>query len=168
MNRPYNSTRKPTNGQRIKMRMIPTVKAAVPFNFAGREKKVIVFWTPIIRVRPIRKRICEILLVALRPGCDEGTYVAHCETGGELVYSSIAFQGVCMFRGNGRTVIGRRTLGRRQRGIGHLYSIRWLGVSGRGCCADNAAITRVAITNLQSRRRLRFLCNVSAFVRVCL
>lgn len=43
--------------------MIPTVKAAVPFNFAGREKKTIVFWTPIIRVRPIRKRICCLLVV---------------------------------------------------------------------------------------------------------
>lgn len=63
MKRPYSSIRKPVSGQRRRMRMIPTVKAAVPFNFAGRKKKAIVFWTPIIRVRPIRKRICCLLVV---------------------------------------------------------------------------------------------------------
>jgi hypothetical protein len=65
MKRPYSSIRKPVNGQRSRMRTMPTVKAAVPFNFAGREKKAIVFWTPIIRVRPIRKRICGVLVVVV-------------------------------------------------------------------------------------------------------
>jgi hypothetical protein len=57
MNSPYNSIRKPVNGQRIRIRIIPAVKAAVPLSFWGRVKKTIVFWTPIMRVRPIRKRI---------------------------------------------------------------------------------------------------------------
>lgn len=41
------------------MSRIPPANAAVPLSFAGREKKAIVFWMPIMRVRPIRKRICQ-------------------------------------------------------------------------------------------------------------
>jgi hypothetical protein len=41
------------------MRRIPAVKAAVPLSFWGRVKKTRVFWTPMIRVRPIRKRIWD-------------------------------------------------------------------------------------------------------------
>ena len=59
MNSPYNSIRKPVNGHRRRIRMMPAEKAAVPLSFWGRVKKTIVFWTPMIRVRPIRKRICK-------------------------------------------------------------------------------------------------------------
>lgn len=55
--RPYNSIKKPVKGHLNKIKIIPAVNAAVPFNFCGREKNAIVFWRPIIRVRPIRKRI---------------------------------------------------------------------------------------------------------------
>lgn len=37
--------------------MMPAAKAAVPLSFWGRVKKAMVFWTPMIRVRPMRKRI---------------------------------------------------------------------------------------------------------------
>jgi hypothetical protein len=57
MNRPYNSIRNPVKGQRKRMRRIPAAKAAVPLSFWGRVKKTNVFWTPMMRVRPIRKRI---------------------------------------------------------------------------------------------------------------
>lgn len=56
-NIPYNSTRKPTKAQRMRMRKRPRKKAAVPLNFWGRAKKASVFWGPIIIVRPIRNRI---------------------------------------------------------------------------------------------------------------
>lgn len=56
---PYSSTKKPTNAQRIRMRNRPRKKAAVPLSFCLRAKKARVFWGPIMRVRPIRKRICE-------------------------------------------------------------------------------------------------------------
>lgn len=36
---------------------MPAAKAAVPFSFWRREKKAMVFWRPMMRVRPIRKRI---------------------------------------------------------------------------------------------------------------
>lgn len=45
--------------QRRRMRMIPEAKAAVPLSFWGRVKKTRVFWRPIIRVSPMRKRICD-------------------------------------------------------------------------------------------------------------
>jgi hypothetical protein len=48
---------KPQSGQRRRMRIMPAEKAAVPLSFWGREKKTKVFWKPMIRVRPIRKRI---------------------------------------------------------------------------------------------------------------
>ena len=54
---PYNSTRKPTKGHRSSIRVIPTRKAAVPFHFCRREKKIAVFCRPMIRVRPNMKRI---------------------------------------------------------------------------------------------------------------
>lgn len=57
MNRPYSSIRKPVSGQRKRMRRIPKTKAAVPLSFWRREKKAKVFSTPIMRVRPMRKRI---------------------------------------------------------------------------------------------------------------
>jgi len=59
MKRPYSSIKKPVKGQRRRMRIIPAVNAAVPFNFCGREKNATVFWTPIISVKPIRKRIWD-------------------------------------------------------------------------------------------------------------
>jgi len=54
---PYNSMKKPTKAQRIRMSRSPTKKAAVPLIFWRRAKKEKVFWGPIIMVRPIRKRI---------------------------------------------------------------------------------------------------------------
>lgn len=54
---PYSSIRKPKKGQRKRMRAMPAAKAAVPFHFWRRAKKAAVFCTPIMRVRPIRKRI---------------------------------------------------------------------------------------------------------------
>lgn len=54
---PYSSTRKPVKGHLNKIRHIPAMNAAVPFNFWRLAKKAKVFWTPIIRVRPMRKRI---------------------------------------------------------------------------------------------------------------
>lgn len=57
MKSPYNSIKKPVKGQRKRMRRIPMQKAAVPLSFWGREKKTSVFWTPMMRVKPIRKRI---------------------------------------------------------------------------------------------------------------
>jgi hypothetical protein len=51
------------------MRAMPAAKAAVPFHFWRRAKKAEVFCTPIIRVRPIRKRIWG------RPRVRKGLYV---------------------------------------------------------------------------------------------
>lgn len=42
-NMPYVSTKKPTNGQRSRMRIMPAAKAAVPFNFCRRAKNTNVF-----------------------------------------------------------------------------------------------------------------------------
>ena len=58
-NMPYNSIRKPVMGHRRIMSMMPVAKPAVPFNFWRLAKKTAVFWRPIIRVRPRRKRICS-------------------------------------------------------------------------------------------------------------
>ena len=66
---PYSSTTNPTRGQRNKMSRIPTMNAAVPLSFWRRAKKMKVFWGPMMRVRPIRKRIytrCGILLARRR------------------------------------------------------------------------------------------------------
>lgn len=57
INRPYSSIRKPVRGQRRRIRRMPAANAAVPFSFWRREKKAMVFWSPMMRVRPIRKRI---------------------------------------------------------------------------------------------------------------
>jgi hypothetical protein len=77
---PYISMTKPKKGQRRRMSEIPTRKAAVPFHFWRRAKKTAVFWGPIIRVRPIRKRIWRV--GALGSGVwsvEEGeAYVSHC------------------------------------------------------------------------------------------
>lgn len=54
---PYSSTRKPVSGHRTKIKTIPAANAAVPFHFCRRVKKTIVFCTPMMRVRPMRKRI---------------------------------------------------------------------------------------------------------------
>jgi hypothetical protein len=43
--------------QRKRMRSRPAKKAAVPLSFWRRAKKSAVFWGPIMRVRPRRKRI---------------------------------------------------------------------------------------------------------------
>jgi hypothetical protein len=56
---PYSSIRKPKKAQRIRMSVMPTAKAAVPFHFWRRAKKARVFCVPMMSVRPIRKRICE-------------------------------------------------------------------------------------------------------------
>ena len=54
---PYSSIKKPKNAQRIRISVMPRAKAAVPFHFCLRAKKARVFCVPIIKVRPIRKRI---------------------------------------------------------------------------------------------------------------
>lgn len=54
---PYSSIRKPTTGHRSNINMIPAANAAVPFSFCRRAKKTVVFCSPIMRVRPKRKRI---------------------------------------------------------------------------------------------------------------
>lgn len=58
---PYSSIKKPVKGHRRRMRMIPEAKAAVPLSFWRREKKFIVFWRPIISVKPMRKSIYQPL-----------------------------------------------------------------------------------------------------------
>lgn len=58
-NMPYSSTRKPVNGQRRKINMMPAEKAAVPLTFSFLAKKTNVFRAPIIRVRPITNRIWQ-------------------------------------------------------------------------------------------------------------
>jgi hypothetical protein len=57
---PYSSTKKPMRGQRRRISRMPATKAAVPFSFCRRAKKRAVFWRPMIRVRPAKKRICGI------------------------------------------------------------------------------------------------------------
>lgn len=54
---PYNSTRKPINGQRRSIRITPLVNAAVPFSFGRRVKKSTVLGSPMIRARPRTKSI---------------------------------------------------------------------------------------------------------------
>lgn len=54
---PYSSMMKPKNAQRIRISVMPKAKAAVPFHFCLRAKKATVLVVPIMRVRPIRKRI---------------------------------------------------------------------------------------------------------------
>lgn len=81
MKMPYSSTRNPTRAQRIKIRVRPAKKAAVPLSFWRRAKKSAVFWGPIIIVRPRRKRIYSFC-VSL--GCDCARrggrmYIAHCK-----------------------------------------------------------------------------------------
>jgi len=56
-NMPYSSTRKPVNGQRRKISIMPAEKAAVPLIFSLLAKKTKVFWKPMIRVRPMTNRI---------------------------------------------------------------------------------------------------------------
>ena len=55
-NMPYISIGKPISGHRSSIRIIPAVNAAVPFHFCRREKKIAVFCSPMIRVRPTMKR----------------------------------------------------------------------------------------------------------------
>lgn len=72
------------SGQRKnRIRQIPTRKAAVPFSFWRRAKKARVFWRPIIRVRPITKRIWGLLVGWGKGGMGKkgGVYVSHCEPG---------------------------------------------------------------------------------------
>lgn len=57
---PYSSIKKPMKVQRMKIRIMPTAKASVPCHFCRRAKKSAVLAGPIIRVRPIRKRIWMI------------------------------------------------------------------------------------------------------------
>lgn len=57
-NIPYSSIRKPKKGQRRRISRMPAAKASVPFHFWRRAKKALVFCTPIMSVRPMRKRIC--------------------------------------------------------------------------------------------------------------
>ena len=56
-NMPYSSMMKPMKAQRMRIRLIPATKASVPFHFCLRAKKATVFVVPIMKVRPIRKRI---------------------------------------------------------------------------------------------------------------
>lgn len=57
--RPYNSTRNPIKAHRSNIRVMPATKAAVPFSFCLRAKKMSVFWKPMIIVRPMINRICR-------------------------------------------------------------------------------------------------------------
>ena len=59
---PYSSTQKPISGHRSRIRTIPAAKAAVPLSFCLRAKKAAVFCTPIMSVRPQRKRICSTIV----------------------------------------------------------------------------------------------------------
>lgn len=70
---PYNSTRKPINGHRSRIRASPPKKAAVPFTFCLRAKKRRVLAGPMITVSPMRKRIC-----GRRLGCQYGRRDAWC------------------------------------------------------------------------------------------
>ena len=75
---PYSSTRNPVNGHRRRMRSTPPKKAAVPFHFCRLAKKTNVFCSPIIRVRPMRKRIWVMKVSLRRRTRDDGlTDVAH-------------------------------------------------------------------------------------------
>lgn len=75
-NIPYISIRKPINGHRTSMSMIPAANAIVPFIFWGRAKKIAVLYRPIIRVRPRRKRICSRMISFTWFGkCP--SYIAH-------------------------------------------------------------------------------------------
>jgi hypothetical protein len=79
---PYNSIMKPKKAQRRRMRVMPSVKAAVPFHFCRRAKKVSVLAAPIMRVKPMRKRICyrRVSLGGWRRGGESAgdTHVSHC------------------------------------------------------------------------------------------
>lgn len=54
---PYSSTQNPISAHRSKMSMMPATKAAVPLSLFRRAKKSTVFCGPMIRGRPMRKRI---------------------------------------------------------------------------------------------------------------
>lgn len=56
-NIPYNSMMNPKNAQRMRISAIPATKASVPFHFWRRAKKATVLVVPMMRVRPMRKRI---------------------------------------------------------------------------------------------------------------
>lgn len=58
-NIPYNSIKKPTEGHRKSISVMPAANATVPFSFWRRAKNAAVFCSPIIRVRPKRKSICS-------------------------------------------------------------------------------------------------------------
>jgi len=68
---PYNSTKKPINAQRMRIRKRPMKNAAVPFNFCLRAKKESVFWGPIIIVRPMRNKIYMERSGRLKRECSE-------------------------------------------------------------------------------------------------
>ena len=54
---PYSSIKNPKKAQRIRISVMPSAKARVPFHFCRRAKKASVFCVPMMRVRPMRKRI---------------------------------------------------------------------------------------------------------------
>jgi hypothetical protein len=64
---PYSSTRNPVRGHLTSIKMMPAANAAVPFNFCRRAKNTNVFCSPMMRVRPMRKRIWMSLSVSRRP-----------------------------------------------------------------------------------------------------
>ncbi len=77
-NMPYSSIRKPINGHRSSIRVIPVMNAAVPFHFCRRAKKMAVFCRPIMRVRPKMKRICHDYWTGLPSSTRcERAYIAH-------------------------------------------------------------------------------------------
>jgi hypothetical protein len=55
--RPYSCAIMPNTGQRIKTRKTPPKKATMPFMRSGREKKRNVRDTPMVKVRPVKKRM---------------------------------------------------------------------------------------------------------------
>ena len=72
---PYNSIKKPTNGHRRNMRIIPAVNAAVPFNFWYRAKKTAVFCIPIMNIRPRRNKTCS---GDINQSLSEKGHLLHC------------------------------------------------------------------------------------------
>ena len=76
---PYPSTKKPINAQRNNMSIIPAANAAVPFIFSLLAKNRRVFCGPMIRGRPMRKRICDDQSCVGRSRKVGHAYIAHCQ-----------------------------------------------------------------------------------------
>ena len=105
---------------------MPAVNAAVPFSFWRRLKKARVFWTPIMSVRPIRKRICFVLLVLVGVELGGGLFGGdvRCPLPDYVLLAFTLVWGMLVGEwraGKGRTENDRRREGRRRRGRGLLF-----------------------------------------------